>query len=159
MYGGEGDKTTGEIFGAWAHMLESSTYGRITAPRNASAAVQININQPWEGKCFKTAMQQYALDKIKNEMDFDLDVYDFRAFFLPDAKDQHRALCGYYGLASNACGKAEILPLAPGAPKCNSWYFRHNKYTVAHEMAHNVVRFYLPFVCIVYACLLFCCNR
>ena len=53
------------------HTVNSSTYGRVIAPRNASAGVHIDIPLAWDGKhCYKDVMTNLAMDKIE-KMDFD----------------------------------------------------------------------------------------
>merc|ERR1719421_683807 len=87
---------------------------------------------------------------IEEQTDIDLDVYDFRMFFLSDRNDQIRKECGWYGLASNACGVPKRLPIrgwlrsdmfkVMGAPreKCNSWYYTNDPVTISHELGHNL---------------------
>ena len=157
MFGGEGDGATGEIKGAFAHMLNASTLGRITAPRSASAVMNVTLGKDmmWKNwrneayakkRCPVDDLAAAALKKVEAKADFDVDVYDFHMFFLPDANDINRASCTFYGMAENGCGRENILPLVglnhkrQKKAKCKSWFFTTGRHTLAHELTHNLVR-------------------
>ena len=157
VFGGEGDDATGEIKGAFAHMLDTSTLGRVTAPRSASAVVNVKLgkdmmwknwrNEPQASKrCPVDDLSAAAIKEVEKEQDFDVDVYDFHMFFLPDDNDVNRQSCTFYGMAENGCGTLDILPLSIGLnrrgqkrAKCKSWYFSDSRATLAHELTHNLV--------------------
>jgi len=157
VFGGQGPDAKGEIKGSFAHMLKHSTYGRVTAPRAASAVITVQTGKPQitkDGKVTKETCayrwKHMALKQISEQSDIDLDVFDFRMFFLSDHKDQTRKKCGWFGLASNACGPPVRLPIRGwlrsdkfkhmGQPreKCDSWYYTNDPVTISHELGHNL---------------------
>ena len=170
VYGGEGPAATGEHYGSFADMLNESTYGRVIAPRSASASLTMQMGVPWgKAACTKDSkvkQSELALERLKTEVDFDLDVYDFRMFLLSDRNDTNRKSCGWYGIAEGACGHPSKLPIRtwgffdPDAdnmkpygtprPKCNSWFFTDSKTTIGHELGHNLVSLPLTFACIAH---------
>ena len=157
MFGGEGDDATGEIEGSFAHMLNRSTLGRITAPRSASALVDVKLgtDMMWKNwrnqlnpkkRCPVDDLAAAALKKVVAKADFDVDVYDFHMFILPDKDDVNRLSCTFYGMAQNGCGHESILPLVglnykgKNKAKCKSWFFSTTPVVLAHELIHNLVR-------------------
>ena len=145
VYGGEGDNATGEIDKSFATVVKDSTYGRVIAPRNASAAVTVQVGRPWGApSCKNKDWSVVAMKKLEEQVDFDLEVYDFRIFFLPDwspknpdRNGKNMAICKWNGEGEVSCGHVPRLPIryfgldqplghsmsTTGFPrtKCSSW--------------------------------------
>jgi len=138
IYGEEGgDEAVGETEGSFAHMINSSSYGRITAPRWAGAVVTLSMGTTWGNVsiCPKDSIARESRQRLLEQSDIELDAYDFHAFLMPSS---HRAGCPFWGLANLACGHPSLLPLTDAGVYCSAWFFTSSPSTIAHELGHNL---------------------
>jgi len=138
VYGKEGgDAAVGETEGSFGHIINSSTYGRVTAPRWAGAVVTLDMGTTWGNvsNCPTEGIAREARQKLLEQTDLDLDAFDFHSFLLPNS---HKANCPFVGLADLACGNPSILPLAGANSYCSAWFFTASPFTIAHEFGHNL---------------------